>query len=333
MAVAAVPALVPQLQPQPVPEVPRVAGRVADPGRLAHLGQGGGGQQPGPGRAAACPGGRLCPGQEGRPAGQVGDGRPQLARGPHRGRVVLGLGQQQVGVRVHGEAGSVRRLRPGGGPAHAERREQLNGDHVVPGPAAQPGQQLAEQRVTDVGVVEAPARPGSPRVRAERVPDQRLERRPRGPLPERPGGLGPQAGGVRQQLADGQLGRARGVEVPSDRVGQVEQALVAQPQHRDRDERLGDRACPVLHVRVGHRPGGAVGPAAPARPDQLPPAHQAGRHRRNPPARLFLRQPGGQQAPGVLVGHEGPRYPARRGRGPVGARPNPVHPRQAAHVR
>ena len=59
---------------------------------------------------------------------------------------------------MHGETGGVRRLRPDRGPGHAQRREQLVRDHLIPGPAAQPGHQLTEQRVPDVGVVVLPAR-------------------------------------------------------------------------------------------------------------------------------------------------------------------------------
>ena len=54
-------------------------------------------------------------------------------------------------------------------PRPAQRREQLVRDHVVPGPAAQPGHQLAEQRVPDVGVVVLPARAQPQRIRAERL--------------------------------------------------------------------------------------------------------------------------------------------------------------------
>ena len=58
---------------------------------------------------------------------------------------------------------------------------------------------------------------------------------------------------MRQELADGEPGRGPGVDVSAYRIGQVHPARVAQPQHRHRDEGLGDRPAPVLDIAARHR--------------------------------------------------------------------------------
>src|SRR5680860_122902 len=99
----------------------------------------------------------AVPGQRGGPARKVGDRRPPLARRAHRAGVVLGLGQQQVRPRVHREP--ARRGRPGSGrrPAHPEGLEQLGPHALVPRPAPEPRNHLAEHPVSHAGVVEAGA--------------------------------------------------------------------------------------------------------------------------------------------------------------------------------
>ena len=67
------------------------------------------------------------------------------------------------------------------------------------------------------------------------------------------------------------------------RIVQIEQTLVAQPQHQDGREGLGDRADAVLGVGVRPMP---VDRAARARPDQLPVALHGGDERGRAPLGL-----------------------------------------------
>jgi hypothetical protein len=72
---------------------------------------------------------------------------------------------------------------------------------------------------------------------------------------------------VRQQLGDGRAGGRARFEVLAQRVGEVQAALVAQPHDEHGDERLGQRADPVLGAAVRlvpleHAPGAAPGLAA-----------------------------------------------------------------------
>ena len=59
------------------------------------------------------------------------------------------------------------------------------------------------------------------------------------PLPPRAWSLRSQARRVRQQLGDRRARRLARVQVPAQRVGEVQAALVTQPHHQHRDERLG----------------------------------------------------------------------------------------------
>ena len=101
---------------------------------------------------------------------------------------------------------------------------------------------------------------------------------------------------MRQQLADGEPGRGPSVDVAAYRIAEVHSARVAQPQHRHRDEGLGDRPAPVLHIAARHR---TVHAAAAARPHQRAATDQARGHRREPQADMILHKPSMQQ-PAVL---------------------------------
>ena len=159
-------------------------------------------------RGAARPSRRACrptaaspvvAAEEGRPAGQVGHGGPQLAGGGHRAGVVLRLGQQHVGERVHGQPERRRPRGPRRRAGHAERLEQLVAHDVEPAAAVGHLEQAPQRGVPDVGVVEAA--PG-----AEPLPDGRGDEgvpvTAGRALPPRPGRLGLGAGGVGQQLLD-----------------------------------------------------------------------------------------------------------------------------------
>jgi hypothetical protein len=181
---------------------------------------------------------------------------------------------------VDGESARVRWLRSGRGPAHAERLEQFIGDDLVPGLAVQPGQQLAEQRVADVGVMEAPPGPPPGRLGGQRCGRQLGERTARRAFPPRACGFGPKPAGMREQLADGQVGGRGGIaQIAAEPVGEAEPARVAQPQHSDRHERLRDRPGAILHVRVGQPASGDPQAAAAGRPAQLAVADQPRGHR------------------------------------------------------
>ncbi len=81
---------------------------------------------------------------------------------------------------------------------------------------------------------------------------------------------------MREQLGDGGTVGGGARQVAPQRVGEVEQALVPQPQYEHGDEGLGDRADPVLDVG-GRRV--TVDHAAGAAPDQSPVPEHTGDHR------------------------------------------------------
>jgi hypothetical protein len=131
---------------------------------------------------------------------------------------------------------------------------------------------------------------------------QLLERAARRALPPAAGALSGGAGDVREQLPDGAAAQRRPGHVPVQRIVEVQPALVAQPQHRDRGHRLADRAQPVLDVgvRLGHRP-------APGRPRQPAVPDHAGDQARRPPVPLHAGHPGEQLAGGGRqdgIGHD-----------------------------
>ena len=243
-------------------------------------------------RGAARPSRRACrptaasavaAAEEGRPAGQVGDRGPQLPGGGHRPGVVLGLGQQQVGERVHGEPEGRRPRGPRRRAGHPQRLEQLVAHDLEPAATVGHLEQPAQRGVADVGVVE-------PATGAEPLPDRRGDEgvpvAAGRALPPRPRRLGLGAGGVGEQLLDGDVVEGGPRHVRAEPVGELEPAGVAQPQHAHRDEGLGDRAHPVL--RVGIRPpsvGAPVDRAGGTAPDELAAAHQPGGDRGSRPSR------------------------------------------------
>jgi hypothetical protein len=96
--------------------------------------------------------------QEGAEPAEVGQRRPQLPGRGHHAGVVLGLGEDDVGPGVHRRALGGRGHRAWARAGHAQRAQHLGGDGVVPGRAAQPGDELAEQAEPQVRIVEATGR-------------------------------------------------------------------------------------------------------------------------------------------------------------------------------
>ena len=149
----------------------------------------------------------------------------------------------------------------GRGPVHAQRRQDLGGDGVLPRRPAQPRHQLAEQAEPQVGVVEPPGRPEDDVVGAE---VQVGERAAGNALPPSARALGRGPGEVREQLADGAVAERRAGQVPVERVVEVQPALVPQAHHHDGGDGLADRAEPVLDVGV--RLGDVATPGRPGQP-------------------------------------------------------------------
>ena len=188
------------------------------------------------------------PEQKGAEAPEVGGRRPELPGGGHHARVVLGLGQHDVGPGMRRR----RPRRPGrsaGGwcASHAQR----------------------EQRPVPRGRRPTPARRAArPARRAARTPgwssgsDGRREgrrrrrsaagRRARCPAcaPTTRRGSPPATGEVRQQLADRPVAQWGARQVALQPVVEVEGARVAQAEHGDRRDGLRDRPEPVLDVGV-----------------------------------------------------------------------------------
>ncbi len=95
-------------------------------------------------------------------------------------------------------------------------------------------------------------------------------------LPPGAGGLGAQARRVGKQLGDGDAVEGAG-QVTLERIGDVQQALVAKAHHLDRDECFRDRPAAVLDVgRVTGELSGS------ARPDELSVPDHPGDDRRQP---------------------------------------------------
>ena len=132
----------------------------------------------------------MSPSRNAREPAEVGQGRPQLPGGGHHAGVVLRLGQDDVGPRVHGRARGRGRDGTRRRPGHAERREHLGGDGVVPRGPAHPGDQLAEQAEAEVGVVE-PAGGAEDDVVSRRAPRSSSE--PPGVRSHQPPGLSAEA--------------------------------------------------------------------------------------------------------------------------------------------
>ena len=183
-----------------------------------------------------------------------------------------------------------------------------------PGAAPQPADELAEQRHAEVRVVvaaarrAAPARPGPARRAARRRPA-------RAGVPDVAVRLALQAGGVRQQPADRQLAVRRQVQVPADRVVEVQQAVVAALEGQHRGEGLGDRADPEPGVRpqraVGAGRADGAASRAGGRPGAGPPT---------PPAPGRRPGPAGPAAQAIVGGRRSRR--SRASIGPSGAPPS-----------
>ncbi len=160
------------------------------------------------------------------------------------------------------------------------RRESL-----FPRDATNRFHQRTEQGVTGVGVVMA--MPGRMHLRpiAQHIRELRPQAAGR-PLP--PGGrrLGPQPRTVAEQLTDGRPAHTRTGKVLLQRIVEVDQPLVPQPQHQNGRERLGDRADPVLRTGIGSVPVDTRTrcsipsvPAAPPQQRETAHARPAGRRR------------------------------------------------------
>ena len=198
---------------------------------------------------------------------------------------MLGLDVQEVSERVHPEAMSGRVLRPNAGTPHSQRLQQVSAHHLVPREAAKPPDQLAEHGIPEVRVVK-------PRAWSELQPG--LARHELGPgpatdpLPPRSIGLGLQSGGVREKLGNGDVAERGVVDVPPEGVVQVEQTLVAHPQHLHRHEGLGDRPDAVLRLDGRRRtPGAPIERAHCVGPDQVTAAHESGDDGGQPTLRLL----------------------------------------------
>ncbi len=115
-------------------------------------------------------------------------------------------------------------------------------------------------------------------------------------LPDRAGRLALEPREVREQAPDGRAAMRRDIEVLLEPVVEVEGALVAELQDRDRREGLGDRADAVGVVDGGGRRLGAARRLAirggrcrdPHRgaPHHVAPVHDRGDHARRAPLRL-----------------------------------------------
>ncbi len=183
---------------------------------------------------------------------------------------------------MHGPAARMRRDGIAGRTVHAQWLQDLAAQRLLPGDAAHRGDQRAEQGVARVGVVVTVTCRVRLRPVAQHVSDPGAQV-PRRALPPGSRCLRPQPRAVAQQLKDGHVAHARPGQVLLQRVGQIDQALVAQPQDQDGREGLGDRADPVL--RVGVRTMVLDTRTRPA-PGRTPlPAHR-GHQRRRPPVPL-----------------------------------------------
>ena len=130
-------------RPEPVPRGRRP--------RRRHLGQG-----------RRCQDVGVTGGQEVGPPEQVGDRAPGLAGRRHRDGVLVGLVGELAGEVHDAVALRVRRHREVRRARHAQRLQQLRGDHVPPRGAPQPRHRLAEERVAEVAVVVVLPRAGHP---------------------------------------------------------------------------------------------------------------------------------------------------------------------------
>ena len=163
-------------------------------------------------------------------------------------------------------------------------------DHLEPVGAVRPGDELAERREADVGVVEAST-----------GPEALAHGRARRARPSSPPGVrshhGPFVSACTPAPCESSWAivtspKAEPGTWSSKRSSRSSRPRIAQPHDGDGDEGLGDRAHPVLRVRVGGRPR----PARPSSgadgvgPDESAVAHDAGGDRRQPAPALLGRE-------------------------------------------
>ena len=110
-------------------------------------------------------------------------------------------------------------------------------------------QHRAEQPVRQVGVVVGPERRPGDLVEGQ-LGQQLVDVAAGVAFPPRAVRLALQAGDVPEQLAQGDAADRGAGQVPVEQVVEGEEALVAQLHDHRRGQRLGDRAEPVLGLRV-----------------------------------------------------------------------------------
>ena len=230
---------------------------------------------------------------------EVGQRRPQLPGGGHHAGVVLRLGQDDVGPRVHGAPLRRGPHRAGRRPVHAERREHLGGDGVLPRRAAQPRDQLAEQAEAEVGVVEPPGGAEDDVVR-RRGPRSASE--PPGTRSHQPPGLSAEA----PARCESSWPTVRSPSGVPGRCRSSGSSRCSRPSSRSRitsdgGDGLADRPEPVLDVGV------RLGDRRRARPTR--PARRRGRRRR-PGSAPGPRAARGRCAPGGRGRWSAGRVPA-----------------------
>ena len=231
--------------------------------------------------------------EERSPPREVAGRRPELAE--RAGAAEIGLGLELDGVAVGLDEVAARgrvdgfRRRAG----EPERIEDVRLQRVLPGAAVRAGDDLAEQREREVGVV-------PPRARVEHLlrvggPGEQLLARGRlHRLPDLARRLALEARRVRQHAPERRPVGALG-EVRRQRIVERELAGVAQLQDPDRRERLRDRADPVLRVRARRRTRLDVRDAERLLPDELVAPEDRRAHGRHPLLGL-----GGRELPAQL---------------------------------
>jgi hypothetical protein len=135
------------------------------------------------------------------------------------------------------------------GSLHPERVEDAFADEFTPGRAGDPFEDRAEQAVGQVGVsIAAVRRTGHLVVR--QVGQQFVHIAAGVAFPPRPVRFALQPGDVPEQLAQGDTTDRGARQMPVEQVVEGEETLVTQLHHQRRGDRLGDRAEPVLGLRV-----------------------------------------------------------------------------------
>ena len=186
-----------------------------------------------------------------------------------------------AGVRVH-EVAQGAGVLVGGQPGvpHLQRGEDPLGDGLLPAALLQPLDDLAEQRVGEVGVVEDEVRGQHPLGVLELAQQPLLVGRLE-VLPDAADRLALQARGVRQHLPDRDRAVPGAGQVGVEPVVQRQPALVAQRHDEHGGEGLGDRADHVLRVVAGGHGAVDAGrtptwPDQTSRPSRTTPALTAG---------------------------------------------------------